>query len=71
MAAWYGIDAKLVHDAVGWALENGRLISFTLTSDGGAVQVTILEDGKPQKRWFSSSEDGSEALQDLEEYFDT
>lgn len=49
-------------------VEAGYLISFGRTSDGGALVLSIIEDGKPVKFYFANREDLSVKLGEIEAY---
>ena len=55
------VDAESVRDAVYNVTAAGDMISFTLTSDGGAICVSVTSKGERHKAYASTTED----LEDL------
>lgn len=48
------VDAETVHDAIAAWTDLGHAITFGLTSDGGAISVSMLHHGKRDARYFTS-----------------
>ena len=51
--------------AIGTVLENGDMISFTMTSDGGCLCICILSDGDKLKSYARTGEELQDLLESL------
>lgn len=49
------IDSELLRDAIQSVIENGDLISFTLTSDSGAICITVISGTDRNKAYASDT----------------
>ena len=56
------IDPATVSDAITAVLEAGDLISFTLTSDGGALCISVTCQGERYKTYCTSTSDAEDTL---------
>lgn len=52
-----------VTDGIGGLLAMGVLVSLGLTRDGGAVGVTVFNDGRRRREYFRQSSDCADWLQ--------
>lgn len=49
---WSEVDAELLHKAIVLLTEDGSAITLGMTSDGGALMVAVLNNGKAFKSYF-------------------
>lgn len=55
-------DGAKLQSAIGAAIECGDAVAFSLTSDRGAVSLTLLSEGIGAKRYATTVEELEEAL---------
>jgi len=59
---WDMADAELLQRAVTEWCAGGHAITFGVTSDGGALSISLLAGGKPYKVYASSPDELNELL---------
>lgn len=64
-AGWDDCDSQLLQEVIARVVEEGALISFSKTLDGGAL-VLYIKDGSEETKDYPSSADAiEEALKDI------
>lgn len=61
-------DSQPLQDVLGRLIGHGALVSAGLTSDGGALGVTVTVDGRWRREYFRTSEDASDWLAQAEPF---
>jgi hypothetical protein len=54
---WEGVNAGLVLDGIISCLNNGDAVTLSLTSDGGAVKLTLWRDGQKHVGYAAGDDD--------------
>ncbi len=70
-ADWGAADSKWIHGVIVAVTKHGGLVSFGMSRDQGAYNLTILLDGDRRVIWVSSSEDIDLKLEQVYEFFNT
>lgn len=65
--AWSQVDNEVVTDAIHLLTGNGDAVTFGVTSDGGALMVSLLTGGKVLKSYFHRPEDAEQRLRGVRE----
>lgn len=66
---WGDVDPKTLVNVIESATEDGALISFSKTSDGGAIRMFIKLDRESANFYASTTNEMDEQLSDLEQRF--
>lgn len=68
---WHEADPAKIQQLVGLVTENGALVSFSMTSDGGALVVFIKDGADSAKEYAASPEQADYVLDDLIDTYST
>jgi len=63
--SWEEVDGRALKAALVATSEDGCALILGKTSDGGALSLTLLNPGKPVKKWFKSAALAESFLQEL------
>lgn len=64
---WGDAEDSLLSSVIESVVEAGCLISFGRTSDGGAIVLSIVDDGEPTRFYMSAREELEQTLRDVYE----
>jgi hypothetical protein len=59
-------DSQPLQDVISLIVAHGALVSFGVTSDGGALGITVTVDGRWRREYFRTSEDAADWLSQAE-----
>ena len=61
--SWDHVDAEALKEAVAHWTSGGHAITFGVTSDGGALSISLLAGGKPYKLYASDPDELASLLE--------
>ena len=67
---WAYVQADALHALIGRVIKAGDAISFSQTSDGGAVVVTLMVERDREKFYATSSDELNMTLGEIYEFYD-
>lgn len=65
------VDASALTEAVSRVVEAGAAIMFGITSDGGALCITVLDDGEKERVFAASASEAEAAFRHVTSIYKT
>jgi len=67
--SWADVDASLIRGTIDAVAKAGGAVMFSVTSDGGALSVCLLQEKEKIKEYPSNKEKAEELLRSLIDFY--